>query len=100
VHLLLTHISRMTEDYRSKIPSTQYFREKDYAYWTSPETKMLAGELGIVFIGYRDLQRLQARNWGRESPLGVVTTRDGETVNVRDRLGRTARLMVRSRGLT
>jgi hypothetical protein len=63
VHLLLTHISRMSEEYASKIPGGQGFRAGDLAYWTSPETAALADELGITFIGYRELQRLQARVW-------------------------------------
>ena len=37
-----------------------HFREGDYAYWTRPETVALAKELGITFIGYRELQMLQA----------------------------------------
>jgi hypothetical protein len=41
-----------------------HFREGDYAYWTRPETVALAKELGITFIGYRELQMLQATNWG------------------------------------
>jgi hypothetical protein len=61
VHLLLTHISRMSDDYRSKIP-VPFFREGDYAYWTSKTTQTLANELGIKFIGYRELQQLQAKN--------------------------------------
>lgn len=59
VHLLLTHISRMSDDYRSKIPAP-FFREGDYAYWTSAKTQALSNELGITFIGYRELQRLHA----------------------------------------
>jgi predicted glycoside hydrolase/deacetylase ChbG (UPF0249 family) len=62
VHLLLTHIARGTPDLRSRIPMT-HFREGDYAYWTRPETVALAKELGITFIGYRELQMLQAMNW-------------------------------------
>jgi predicted glycoside hydrolase/deacetylase ChbG (UPF0249 family) len=62
VHLLLTHTARTSEDLRSKVSMAQ-FREGDYAYWTSPGAKALARELGITFIGYRELQRLQATNW-------------------------------------
>jgi hypothetical protein len=62
VHLLLTHIARTSEDLRSKVPMT-HFREGDYAYWTSSEAEALAKELDITFIGYRELQRLQASNW-------------------------------------
>jgi hypothetical protein len=63
VHLLLTHIARGTPDYRQKIDGA-YYREGDHAYWTQPETKALARQLGITFIGYRELQRAQAANWG------------------------------------
>lgn len=62
VHLLLTHIARVSDDYRQKIQAA-YIREGDYRYWTSPEAVALASELGITFIGYRELQELQARNW-------------------------------------
>jgi chitin disaccharide deacetylase len=34
-------------------------RQIDYEVWTSKDTKMLAQELGIIFIGYRQLQLLQ-----------------------------------------
>ena len=68
VHLLLTHIARVTDDYRNKIQAA-YFRQGDYAYWTSAEAAALAKELGITFIGYRELQELQAKNWGPEKPL-------------------------------
>jgi hypothetical protein len=71
VHLVLTHIARESEDLRSKVPMT-HLREGDYAYWTSSETEALAKELGITFIGYRDLQELQARNWGLERRSGVL----------------------------
>ena len=43
-----------------------YIRYGDYEYWMSPETKPSADELGIIFIGYRELQKLQAKNWGLE----------------------------------
>ena len=36
------------------------------AAWTSAETEGLADELGITFIGFRELQELQARIWGFE----------------------------------
>jgi predicted glycoside hydrolase/deacetylase ChbG (UPF0249 family) len=63
VHQVMTHIARMTEDYASKVQGA-HFRHGDYVYWTSPETRALAEQLGITFIGYRELQRLQAENWG------------------------------------
>jgi predicted glycoside hydrolase/deacetylase ChbG (UPF0249 family) len=65
VHLLLTHIARDTQDLRSTIPMA-HFRVGDYTYWTRSQTKALAAELGITFIGYCKLQELQAKNWNLE----------------------------------
>jgi predicted glycoside hydrolase/deacetylase ChbG (UPF0249 family) len=62
VHLLVTHIARMSDGYRSLIPQP-YYRAGDHAYWTSAATRRLAEDLGITFIGYRELQQLQARKW-------------------------------------
>jgi hypothetical protein len=58
----MTHIANVTEDYASKVPNA-HFRHGDYVYWTGLETKALAEILGITFIGYRELQQLQAINW-------------------------------------
>ena len=33
----------------------------DYDVWTSDDTKKIAEELGIIFIGYRPLQQLQEK---------------------------------------
>ncbi|MBN1641392.1 MAG: ChbG/HpnK family deacetylase [Anaerolineae bacterium] len=63
VHLLLIHAARMSDAYRARIPDAT-IREGDHAYWTRPETRALVEELGIVPLGYRALQRLQARRWG------------------------------------
>ena len=41
-----------------------YMRFGDYKYWSDPETKALAEKLGIIFIGYRELQILQAKKMG------------------------------------
>lgn len=62
VHLLLTHMARDTQDLKSTIPMA-HFRVGDHAYWTRPKTQALADELGIIFIGYRELQDLQAKHW-------------------------------------
>lgn len=62
VHQVMTHIAWMTEDYASKVRGA-HFRYGDYVYWTSPETQALAEELGITFVGYQELQELQASNW-------------------------------------
>ena len=75
VHLLLTHISYNRGTYGAVIRGEQ-FRVGDHAYWTRPETRVLAEELDIVPIGYRALQRLQARNWGlgaHPAPAGRQT---------------------------
>jgi len=68
VHELLIHPSLMGEEWANILGRpNSYLRLGDYKYWTSPETMDLANELGITFIGYRELQKLQARNWGRET---------------------------------
>ena len=63
VHLLLTHISRMSVEYASKLSPRQFFRAGDLAYWTSPRSAASAAERGITFTGYRELARLQTRVW-------------------------------------
>ena len=40
-------------------------RQIDYDVWTSDDTKKIAEELGITFIGYRPLQKLQERLMNR-----------------------------------
>jgi predicted glycoside hydrolase/deacetylase ChbG (UPF0249 family) len=64
VHQVMTHIARVGDDYASKI-NLAHFRAGDLTCWTSPEMQALAHELGITFIGYRALQRVQARHWSR-----------------------------------
>ena len=67
IHELLIHPSLMGEEWANILGRPDsYIRFGDYEYWTSPETKALADELGIIFIGYRELQKLQAKNWGLE----------------------------------
>ena len=63
VHELIIHPSFMSEEYEQYVWHP-YVLTGDHDYWSSPETKALANELGIIFIGYRELQKLQARNWG------------------------------------
>ena len=68
VHELLIHPSLMGEEWANILGRpNSYLRLGDYKYWTSPETMDLANELGIIFIGYRELQKLQAKNWGLET---------------------------------
>ena len=66
VHELIIHPSFMSEEYEQYV-WRPYILTGDHAYWSSPETKALADELGIIFIGYRELQKLQAKNWGLKS---------------------------------
>lgn len=62
VHQLIIHPSFMSEEYAQYV-WRPYVLTGDHAYWSSPETKALAKELGIIFIGYKELQKLQAKNW-------------------------------------
>ncbi len=65
VHEIVIHSSYMSDEWSVIVGRfNTYLRRGDYDYWSSPETKALAEELGIIFIGYRELQVLQARNWG------------------------------------
>jgi len=66
VHQLIIHPSFMSKKYE-QVVWRPYILTGDHAYWSSPETKALADELGIIFIGYRELQQLQAKNWSLKS---------------------------------
>ena len=68
IHELIIHPSFMSEEYEQYV-WRPYILTGDHAYWSSPETKALADELGIIFIGYRELQQLQAKNWILKSIL-------------------------------
>jgi uncharacterized protein (DUF2164 family) len=62
VHNIKVHIVKKTkaiEDIMGEHHAS--IRQIDHTIWTSPETKALAEELGITFIGFRPLQQLQAR---------------------------------------
>jgi len=71
VHEVVTHISFMSEGLEKILDPAgsahSYCRTGDYDVWTSQGTKNLADKLGIIFIGYRELQELQAKNWGLET---------------------------------
>ena len=72
VHELVIHPSYMSSEWSEIIGGfNSYLRLGDYKYWSDPETKALADSLGIIFIGYRELQRLQAKNWNLSTD-GVV----------------------------
>ncbi|MBT8357370.1 MAG: hypothetical protein KJO61_06330, partial [Deltaproteobacteria bacterium] len=65
VHEVVIHPSYMSSQWSSIVGNfNSYLRKGDYKYWSDPETKALAEKLGIIFIGYRELQLLQAKNWG------------------------------------
>ena len=65
VHELVIHPSYMSSQWSSIVGNfNSYLRLGDYKYWSDPGTKALAEKLGIIFIGYRELQLLQAKNWG------------------------------------
>jgi len=62
VHNIHIHIAFRTEELQYLMgPHDSYIRQIDYDVWTSDDTKKLAEELGITFIGYRPLQKLQER---------------------------------------
>lgn len=67
VHELIIHAARVTPEL-AKIIELPYIRSGDLAVWTSPAIKELADSLGIRFIGFRDLQNLQAKIWGLPQP--------------------------------
>lgn len=50
----------MSEEYAQYV-WLPYVLTGDYAYWTSKETKALAEELGIIFIGFKEIHKLQAK---------------------------------------
>lgn len=65
VHELVIHPSYMSSEWSEIIGDfNSYMRFGDYKYWSDPETKALAEKLGIIFIGYRELQLLQANKMG------------------------------------
>jgi len=70
VHQLIVHPSLMSEEYAQHV-WRPYVLTGDHAYWSSMETKALAKELGIIFIGFRELQKLQAKNWNLSTDSAV-----------------------------
>ena len=60
VHNIKVHLAFNTEEIQNIMGNYHSsIRQIDYDIWTSNETKKLAEELGIIFIGYRPLQQLQ-----------------------------------------
>lgn len=65
VHELVIHPSHMSGEWSEIVGDfNSYMRFGDFKYWTDPETKELAEKLGIIFIGYRELQVLQSKKMG------------------------------------
>ncbi len=62
VHNIKIHTAFHTEELQN-IMGAHYssIRQIDFEVWSSNETKELAKELGIIFIGYRPLQQLQRK---------------------------------------
>lgn len=62
VHNIHVHIAFQTKELQYIIGvHDSFIRQIDYDVWTSDDTKKLAEELGITFIGYRPLQKLQEK---------------------------------------
>jgi len=65
VHEVVIHPSLMSLEWSEILGDfNTYMRQGDYEYWTSPETKALVKNMGIILIGYRQLQVLQSRKMG------------------------------------
>ena len=66
VHNIKIHTAFQTEELQN-IMGEHYssIRQIDYDVWSSDDTKKLAEELGIIFIGYRPLQQLQVELMSR-----------------------------------
>ena len=62
VHNIQIHLAFQTEALQNLMGlHDSSIRQIDYDVWTSDETIKIAKELGIIFIGYRPLQKLQER---------------------------------------
>jgi len=62
VHMIQAHIAFHTKELENIMGlHNSSIRQIDYDVWTSNDTKELAEKLGIIFIGYRPLQELQAK---------------------------------------
>jgi chitin disaccharide deacetylase len=60
VHIIKVHIAFQTKELQDITGlHDSSIRQIDYDVWTSDDTKKLAEDLGITFIGYRPLQHLQ-----------------------------------------
>jgi predicted glycoside hydrolase/deacetylase ChbG (UPF0249 family) len=62
VHNIKIHIAFNTEEMQNIMGNhSSSIRQIDYDVWTSDDTKKLAEELNIIFIGFRPLQQLQKK---------------------------------------
>lgn len=62
VHNIKVHLASHTEALENILGKhSSSIRQIDYEVWTSDDTKKLAEELGIIFIGFRPLQQLQKK---------------------------------------
>ena len=62
VHNIKVHIALQAEELQDIMGvHSSSIRHIDYEVWTSDDTKKLAEELGIIFIGFRPLQQLQIK---------------------------------------
>lgn len=62
VHNIKVHIAFHTEDLENIMGNHHSsIRQIDYDVWSSDDTKKIAEELGIIFIGFRPLQKLQEK---------------------------------------
>ena len=62
VHIIKVHIAFQTKELQNITGMhDSSIRQMDYDVWTSDDTKKLAEELGIIFIGYRPLQQLAGK---------------------------------------
>lgn len=62
VHNIHVHLAFHTKELQSLMGlRDSSIRQIDYDVWTSDDTKILAQELGIIFINFRPLQKLQER---------------------------------------
>jgi len=66
VHFLYIHPARVTDELAGII-ETPYVRSGDFDIWTGSETAALADELGIHFIGIRELQKVQEKRMAAPS---------------------------------
>ena len=62
VHNIKVHMAFQTKELEKIMGHhSSSIRQIDYEVWTSDDTKKFAEKLGIIFIGFRPLQQLQAK---------------------------------------